>query len=63
VRVTAATTYSETVRATSKVARIGMCAVVQGSANASGAVTARSIAISPADKGSCSQTIGQPGFR
>jgi hypothetical protein len=64
VTVTAATTYTKTQAATSDALVVGRCAVVQGSADAKGAVEATSIAVStPAAGATCNAGFGggRPG--
>lgn len=56
ITVSANTTYRTTVKTTATAAKVGRCAVVQGTANSSGAVTAKSIALSAKSNGSCTTT-------
>jgi hypothetical protein len=62
VAVTAKTTYRTTVRATSAAAKVGMCAVVQGSTNSKGAVDARQISLSSKTNGTCNSGFGGGTF-
>ena len=59
VTVIAATVYSKTATAASDALQVGKCAVVQGSADSKGAVTATSIAVStPAAGATCNTGTG-----
>jgi hypothetical protein len=49
------TTYTKTVATTAKAAAVGTCVTAEGKADDTGAITATSIAVRPADNGSCSQ--------
>lgn len=62
VTVTASTTYTDTATTTAKALKVGLCAVVQGSTNSTGAVAARSIALSPKTGGSCETGFSFGGF-
>ena len=61
VRVTtsAGTTYTKTVAATAKAAAVGTCVTAEGKADDTGAVAATSIAVRPAENGSCGQGFGR----
>jgi hypothetical protein len=59
VAVTGSTTYTKAGSATTDALKVGQCAVVQGSADSKGAVTATSIEVSSPPAGS---TTCNPGF-
>jgi len=61
VTVTGTTTYTKTASATTDALKVGQCAVVQGSADNKGAVTATSIAVSSPPAGSTTCTTGFGG--
>jgi len=65
VTVTSATTFTKITTAASDALAVGKCAVVQGSADTKGAVTATSIAVSalPAGSTTCNTGIGGRGGR
>jgi len=58
VTVTSTTTYTKTMTAAADALAVGKCAVVQGSADSKGAVTATSIAISAPPAGSTTCNTG-----
>lgn len=53
VTLTASTTVTETRATTSSAAKVGLCALAQGSTDSTGAVTAKTIRLSTATNGSC----------
>jgi hypothetical protein len=57
IEVSAATKYSTTVSATAKALKVGLCAVVNGSTDSTGAVAATRIALSPKTNGSCTTRV------
>lgn len=58
VHVTAATTYTTTAAVPSSALKVGLCAVVAGSADSAGTVTARSILLSPKTGATCTTGFG-----
>jgi hypothetical protein len=58
VHVTAATDYTTTAAATHAALKVGLCAVVSGTANSTGAVAATRIALSRKTNGSCNLVVG-----
>jgi hypothetical protein len=63
VTVTGSTTFTKTGSATTDALKVGQCAVVQGSADNKGAVTATSIEVSSPPAGSTTCTTGFGGGR
>ena len=59
VTVAGATSYTTTTSATATALKVGLCVTAIGSASQTGAVTARSISISPPVNGSCSGGFGR----
>ncbi|TPG16027.1 hypothetical protein [Pedococcus bigeumensis] len=55
VTTSSQTTYTKTVRATAKAAAVGTCVTAEGKADDTGAIAATSVAVRPAENGSCSQ--------
>jgi hypothetical protein len=62
VTTTRATTYQQTAKATKAALKVGQCATAIGSTDDTGAVTARSIAVSPPMNGACGGFGGFGGF-
>jgi hypothetical protein len=62
VAVTGKTVYRTTVKTTSAAAKVGRCAVVQGSTNAKGAVAALQISLSNKTNGTCSTGFAAGSF-
>jgi hypothetical protein len=62
VTVDSSTAYTETAAARSTALKIGLCAVAVGSADSTGAVAAKSIALSPASATGCTSGFGAGGF-
>jgi hypothetical protein len=61
VTTSPATTYTSTVAATASAAKVGTCVTALGTADSTGAIAARSIAVRPAQNGSCVTGFGRPG--
>jgi len=55
---TAATTFTQVVPATSSAVAVGVCVVAQGATDTTGALTAKSIAVSQPVNGTCSAGFG-----
>ena len=60
VRVAASTSYTTTAKASASDVKVGACMRAEGTADDTGAVTATTVALSTAVKGSCEQ-FGRPG--
>ena len=56
--VTGATTYTKTVTATSSAIKVGLCASAFGTADDTGAITAKQIQLSAPTNGTCSARLG-----
>ena len=63
ISVTAATKYTQTSATTSTAAKVGLCAVVQGTTDSRGAVAASGIELSDKVNGSCTATTAFPRGR
>jgi hypothetical protein len=63
VRTPAATTFTRTGAANAKALAVGLCVTALGKADDAGSITATSIALRPAENGSCSSGFGgrRPG--
>ena len=61
VTTSSSTTYTENAKASASDVKVGTCMTAQGSTDSTGAVTARTVALSDAVNGSC--TLGLGGFR
>jgi hypothetical protein len=61
VETTAATTYTRTGAATAKALAVGLCVTALGKASDTGSIAATSIALRPAQNGSCSSGFGRRG--
>lgn len=55
VTTSARTTYTKTVPTTAKAAAVGTCVTAEGTADDTGAIAATSVAVRPAENGSCTQ--------
>ena len=60
--VTPTTVYTQTAAAKSSALKVGLCAVAVGTADSTGAVAAKSIALSPATANGCTSGFGGGGF-
>jgi hypothetical protein len=60
VTTTAATTYTTTAAATASAAKVGTCVTAMGASDATGTIAATSIAVRPAENGTCNQGFGRP---
>jgi hypothetical protein len=63
VTVSSATTYTKNVSASASDLKVGKCVTAFGTADTSGAITATSIALRPADNGSCTSAMFGGGRR
>jgi hypothetical protein len=61
VDTSAATTYTRTVTANAKALVVGLCVTALGKASDTGSIAATSIALRPAENGSCSTGFGRRG--
>jgi hypothetical protein len=62
VQTPAATTYTKTGAASPKALVVGLCVTALGPADSTGSIAATSIALRPAENGSCSSGFGGRGF-
>jgi hypothetical protein len=63
VTLTSSTTYTKIVKGTSTELAVGLCTTALGTADSTGAITARTISVRPVGANGCSAGFGQGGFR
>lgn len=61
VTTSSATTYTRTRAANAKALAVGLCVTALGKADDTGSIAATSIALRPAENGSCSSGVGRRG--